>query len=101
MLPRKILENLHAVVTILVLFEWFSGKFCLNFITLILNASPNTIHFVRRFWIKRAKSARFIVIEEIQNYRKIVCIKNILENGWWKDAYCISLILPLWICPWP
>ena len=31
MLPRKILKNLHAVMAILLLFEKFSGKFCLNF----------------------------------------------------------------------
>ena len=31
MLPRKIFENLHTVVAILVLFEQFLGKFCLNF----------------------------------------------------------------------
>ena len=30
---------------------------------------------------------RLIAIEGVRNYRKIVCIKNIFENGWWKDAY--------------
>ena len=54
MLPRKIFENLHAVMAILVLFEIFSGKLCLNFLTLILSASPNMIHFVRTFLIMRA-----------------------------------------------
>ena len=34
MLPRKIFENLHAVMAILVLFEQFSRKFCLNFFDL-------------------------------------------------------------------
>ena len=28
-----------------------------------------------------------IAIKEVRNYRKIVCIKNIIENGWWKDVY--------------
>ena len=28
-----------------------------------------------------------IAIEEVRNNRKIVCIKNIFENGWWEDAY--------------
>ena len=37
MLPRKIFENLHAVIALLVLFEQFSGKFCLNFFSLILS----------------------------------------------------------------
>ena len=34
MLSRKTFENLHAVVAILMPFEEFSGKFCLNFSTL-------------------------------------------------------------------
>ena len=51
MLPGKIFENLHAGMAILVLFEQFSGKLCLNFLTLTLSASPNMIHFVRTFLI--------------------------------------------------
>ena len=54
MLPQKIFENLHAVMAILVLFEQFSGKLCLIFLTLILSASPNMKHFVRTFVIMRA-----------------------------------------------
>ena len=52
MLPRNNFENLHAVMDILMLFEYFSCKFCL--LTLILSASPNVMHFVRTFSIKRA-----------------------------------------------
>ena len=37
MFLRKIFENLHAVMAILVLFEQFSGKFRLKFLTLIRN----------------------------------------------------------------
>ena len=33
---------------------------------------------------------RHIAIEEVQNYGKIVCIKNIFENGCWMDAYLLS-----------
>ena len=51
---RKIFENLHTVVAILVLFEQFLGKFCLNFLPLNLSVSPNTMHFVRTFSIMRA-----------------------------------------------
>ena len=51
MLPREIFEILHAVMAIFVLFEHVSGKFCLNFLILILSASPNTVHFVRTFSI--------------------------------------------------
>ena len=54
MFPRKIFENLHAVMAILVLFEQLSRKFCLKFLTLILSALPNMMHFVRTFSIMRA-----------------------------------------------
>ena len=54
MLPRKIVENLHGVMAILVLFEQFSRKLCLYFLTLILSASLNMIHFVRTFLVMRA-----------------------------------------------
>ena len=54
MLPREIFEILHAERAILVLFEHFSGKYCLNFLTLILSTSPNMVHFVRTFSIVRA-----------------------------------------------
>ena len=37
MLPRVIFELLHAVMAILVLFQHFSDKLCLNFFTLNLN----------------------------------------------------------------
>ena len=43
MLSRKIFENLHAIMTILVRFEKISRKFCLNFLTLSLSALPNMI----------------------------------------------------------
>ena len=58
MLPREIFEILHALMAILVLFEHFSGKLCLNFLTLMLSrprpTSPNMVHFVRTFSIERA-----------------------------------------------
>ena len=41
MLSQKFLENLHTAMAILVLFGQISGKFCLNFLPLILSASPN------------------------------------------------------------
>ena len=90
MLPRKNFENVHALMAILVIFESFSAKFCLNFLTLILSASPNMMHFVRTFSIMRAYGVRLIAIEEARNYEKIVYIKNMFENGWWKDAYLSS-----------
>ena len=82
MLPREIFEILHAVMAILVLFERFSGKHCLNFLTLILSTSPNMVHFVRTVSIMRAYGVRLIVINKVRNYGKFVFIKNIIEKGW-------------------
>ena len=42
------------------------------------------MHFVRTFSVMRAQGTRLIAIEEVQNYGKIVHIKNIFENGWWR-----------------
>ena len=55
MLLREIFETLHAVMTILVLFQHFTGKLCTNFLTLILSTSPDwlMVHFVRTFSIAR------------------------------------------------
>ena len=53
MLLRKIFENLHTVMAILLLFEQFSGKFCLCFWPLILSASL-MMHFVHTVSIMRA-----------------------------------------------
>ena len=57
-LPRSFLENLHTVVAILVLFEQFLRKFCLNFLPLNLSVSLNIMHFVRTFSIMRALGVR-------------------------------------------
>ena len=49
----KFLENILAVLAILkVLFESFSGKFCLNFLTLTVSVSPNMLFFffVNCYW---------------------------------------------------
>ena len=54
MLPREIFEILRAVMAILILFEHFLGKLCLNFLTLVLSTSPNMMHFVCTFSITRA-----------------------------------------------
>ena len=82
MIPREIFEILRAVMAILVLFEHFSGKLCLNFLTLILSTSPNMMHFFAHFQFIRAQGVRFIGIEEVGKYGKIVLIKNTVEKGW-------------------
>ena len=50
----EIFENLHTVVAILVPFEQFLRKFCLNFLPLNPSVSRNMMHFVRTFSIMRA-----------------------------------------------
>ena len=79
----------------LVFFEYILDKFCLNFLTLILSASPNMMHNVRTSYIVHAWDVRHIAIEEVWNYRKIegLQIKNTFESGWWVDAYS-STCLP-------
>ena len=54
------------------------------------------IQFVRTFLITgmHTEGVRLIAIKEVRNYRKIVCIKNIFENGWWEDAYSSSCSYP-------
>ena len=66
------------------LLEYFSCKFCLNCLTLILSASPNAMHFAHTFLSMRAQGVRLTAIEEVRNYEKIVYVKNIFENGWWE-----------------
>ena len=83
---RKIFENLHTVVDILVLFEQFLRKFCLNCLPLNLSVSPNIMHFVHTFSIVRALGVKLIVIEKAQTYGEIVFIKSMFENGEWEDA---------------
>ena len=87
MLPWKIFENLHTVVAILVFFEHFFTKFCLNLLLLNLSVSPNMMHFVCTFSIMHSSSMRLIVTEKVQNYGEIVFTKNMFQNGWWGDAF--------------
>ena len=61
MLPLKVFENLHTVVAILVLFEQFLRKFCLDFLPLNLSVSPNMMHFVRTILIMRALDVRHLL----------------------------------------
>ena len=73
---RNFFKNLHTVVAILVLFEQFLRKFCLNFWPLNLSVSPYITHFVRTFSIMCAWGVRLIVIKKVRNYGEIVFIKN-------------------------
>ena len=60
MLIWKIFENLCTAVAILVLFEQFLGKFCLNFLPLNLIVSPNRMHFVGAFAIRYRMQAKAV-----------------------------------------
>ena len=94
MLPRKIFENSHAVMVILVLLEYFSPKFCLNFLPLFLSASPNMMLLFAHFRLGLCVlGVRFIAIKEVRNNGKIVYIKSVFENGWWEDAYSSTYLL--------
>ena len=44
------------------------------------------MHFVRAFLVMRAKRKAYCY-QRGSNYGKIVYIKSIFENGWWKNAY--------------
>ena len=46
----------------------------------------------------RAQGVRSIAIEEVRNYGKIVYIKNIFKNGWWRMH---TPHPTTWIRPWP
>ena len=74
---------------------------CFNFLTLILSASPNMMHFVRTFLIMRAQGERLIAIEGVRNYRKIVAYasKKFLKmaGGRMHIFYPIPLDSPLGI----
>ena len=58
---------------------------------LILGASLHTMYFVRAFSIKRALGVRLIVIEDVQNYGKILFIKKVFENGLWEEIHTSHL----------
>ena len=45
------------------------------------------MHSVRTYLIMRAQGVRLFAIEEVGNYGKSACMKNIFKNGWWEDAY--------------
>ena len=78
-LPLKIFNNLYTVVAILVLFEQFLCKFCLNFLPLNVNVSPNIMHFVRTFSIMLVLGMRLIAIENFKIMEKLYSSKTCLK----------------------
>ena len=71
MLPLKPFENLHTKVAILVLFKQILGKFCFNFLPLILSVTPNMMHFVRTFSIMRAQGLRLLLLKRFEIMEKL------------------------------
>ena len=93
MIPRKNFEILHTVMVIFVLFEQFSGKFCLHILPLVLRALPNInamMHFLRTFSIVRAyirgNKAYCYRVDSKLRKKLFTGTKNIFEIGWWGDA---------------
>ena len=99
MLPRKFFENLRNVIAILVLFVQFVRKFCFKFFTSNFESFTKydaMMHFARTFRFMLAR-CKIIVIEEVQNYGKIVFIKKIFEKwlvGEGRMHSCIPHIPP-------
>ena len=92
MLHRKFFENSGSVIAILVLFVQLLRKIYLNFLPLILSPSPSMMHFVRTFRLICLLDVKIFVIEEVQNYGKIVFTKNTVEK--WLVGECIPHISP-------
>ena len=86
MLPRKIFENLYAV-------NGYFNAFRIIFTQIVFKFfDPNSECFAEydtfcSHIFNYACGVKLIAIKEVRNSRKIACIKNIFENGWWEDAY--------------
>ena len=72
-------------MAILVFFEQFFGKFCLDFWPLNLSVSPNNA-FCSYIFDCACLSARLIVMEKVRNYGKLVFIKNMFKGAGEGDA---------------
>ena len=94
MLLRKIFENLHVVMAILVIFEKFSGTFCSNVLTLLTLECfakydafcSYSFDYAVDYACLRRKNYRYRRGSKLWK-NSINHIKNIFENGWWEDAY--------------
>ena len=87
MLSQKMFENLHTAMAILVLFNNFEGKFVIFLAPKFECFTKYNAFCARNFnyaWLRRI---RHIAYEEVRNHGKILFIPNIVENGWWGNAY--------------
>ena len=65
-------------MAILMLFEYFLSKFCLNFFTLILSALPNVMHFVRTFSICVLLAKGLLLSKRLKIMEKLYTSKTFL-----------------------
>ena len=94
MLPRKIFKNLHTVMAILVLLKQFLRKDRHNLGPKLCVLHQLCVLFTQ-FWLCVLKATTAYCYEEVQNHGKILFIRNIVENGWWGDAYAAYPTSPL------
>ena len=85
MLSRKMFENLHSMMAILVLVEQVLRQvvfeyFALNFEVLTKYRYDAIFSHVFDFCVP-VQSVGIIVVEEVRNYGKIVFIKSMVEKG--------------------
>ena len=79
-------------MAILVLFEQFAGKFCLNFVPLIPSVSPNVMHFVGTFLIVRARNVKLICYQKgLKLWKNCIHQKHVRK---WLVGGCIPHIPP-------
>ena len=92
--PKKFFENFDTVVAILVVFKQFSGKFCLNFVPLILSVLPIVMHFVPIFSIVRAWGVRLTCCRKgLKLWKNSIYQKHVRK-------WLVRGMHPPWIRPW-
>ena len=89
MLPLKIFENLHTTMAILVLLKNFQAK-CVKFFDPDSECFARYDAFCSHIFNYACLGREAYSYRKGSHYRKIACIKNIFENGWWENAYSSS-----------
>ena len=83
--PKKI-KNLHTVMAIAVLFKQFGGKL-VTFLAPNFECFTNDAFCSHSFDYACSRRLRHIVMKRFEIMEKFLFIPNIVENGWWGDAY--------------
>ena len=92
MFPGKVFENLNTVMVILALLEQFLGKFCLNFLPLVLSASPSVMHFLHTFSIK---AYGLLLSKRLETVGKLCSSKTFWK---WLVRGCVPSPAPRYHC---